>query len=98
MAETIHVRGEGGSIIKMDLPLPPAIEHQMRKGHLRRVNPDGSEYTEPQPDDVPSLPTEQPAATANKTAWVGWAVTRGARPDDAEAMTKRDLIEKYGTP
>lgn len=96
MADTIHVRGEGGMVIAMDLPLPGDIEKRMVRGQIVRVNPDGSPYTGPAADDAPAVPVARPAQAAAKDAWVGWAVAQGARPDDAEAMTKQDLIDKYG--
>jgi hypothetical protein len=96
MPKTIHILGEGGSIIEMDLPLSEPIADRMAKGYLKQVNPDGTPWTKPR-GDVPGLPTSRPAVTANKAAWVGWAVKQGAKPDDAEAWTKTDLIEKYGT-
>lgn len=98
----IHLLGEGGSIFKMDLPLHEVIEEKLRKGHVRRVNEDGSHYEAPADDDaagdgVPTLPGTKPAVNAAKIDWVGWAVACGATPDDAESMTKTDLIEKYST-
>ena len=96
MAETIHVRGAGGSIFALDLPLHEAIEDQLIKGSLTRVNADGSPY-QGDTDDVGSTPTEVPSTTAAKKVWVGWAVAQGCLPDDAEAMTKTDLIEKFGS-
>lgn len=114
MAETIYLRGEGGGIHAMDLPLPEPIEERLRKGMLQRVNEDGTPYVEPvkDPDEsggdvgkvpaagqqVPGLPLAEPAKTANKAEWVGWAVVKGATPEEADGMTKADLIEKYGTP
>ncbi|MFJ8109985.1 hypothetical protein [Streptomyces sp. NPDC096132] len=114
MAETIHLRGEGGGIHAMDLPLPEPIEERLRKGMLQRVNEDGTPYVEapaeetegptgvgqvPAPgQQVPGLPLTEPAKTANKPEWVGWAVVKGADPEEADGMTKADLIEKYGTP
>jgi hypothetical protein len=111
--ETIHVLGEGGGIHAMDLPLPEPIAERLRKGMLRRVNADGTPYTEPDPEDgedggktvlVPEPgqqlqgpPLTQPGKDASKTDWVGWAVVRGADPEVADGMTKADLIEKYGT-
>jgi hypothetical protein len=95
MAESVFIRGEQGTIFKMDLPLHEAIEDRLRKGYLHRVNADGSLYTE-RDEAVAALPTERPAVNAPKIDWIGWAVTSGASPDDAEAMTKADLIEKYG--
>ncbi|MFB7288981.1 hypothetical protein [Actinacidiphila glaucinigra] len=115
MAETIYVRGEGGGIHAMDLPLPEPIQERLTKGMLQRVNEDGSPYNppaEPAPDDpghkpgqvpapgqqVPGLPTTEPAKNAGKAEWVGWAVVKGATPEEADGMTRGDLIEKYGTP
>lgn len=78
---------EGGAVIEMDLPLPEAIAGRVAKGYIRRVNPDGSPPPAPQP----------PAPSAVKAEWVGYAVrVHDADPDEAEAMTKPDLIEKYG--
>lgn len=99
----VHILGEGGSIFKLDLPLHEIIEEKLLKGHLRRVNEDGTPYEEPAAGDgdsgdgVPTLPGTKPAVNAAKIDWVGWAVACGASPDDADAMTKTDLIEKYST-
>ncbi|MFC8429911.1 hypothetical protein [Streptomyces sp. NPDC057253] len=111
MAETIYVRGEGGGIHAMDLPLPEPIEERLRKGMLQRVNEDGSPYTEAADDEptgagkvpepgtqVQGLPLTEPSKTAVKADWVGWAVVKGANAEEADGMTKADLIEKYGTP
>jgi hypothetical protein len=45
--ETPHVfiRGEGGSIFKLDLPLHESIEERLAKGYLTRVaNAEGDPY------------------------------------------------------
>ncbi|MFE3197169.1 hypothetical protein [Embleya sp. NPDC059237] len=99
MAETVHLLGEGGGVWAMDLPLSEPIAERLARGHLRRVNPDGSPWTDPDdadPAEVPAPPTERPAPSAPKAAWVGWAVACGADPETADGMTKADLIEKYG--
>lgn len=44
MAETIYVRGEGGVIFAMDLPLPEGIAERYERGLITRVNEDGSPY------------------------------------------------------
>ncbi|MFR9796144.1 hypothetical protein ACL02U_09610 [Streptomyces sp. MS06] len=109
MAETIYLLGEGGGIHAMDLPLPEPIQERLTKGMLRRVNKDGSPYTEkpagpalgtpPGPgEQPPGLPTAEPAKNAPKAEWVGWAVVQGADAEQADGMTKADLIETYGTP
>lgn len=100
--DSIHVRGEGGQVIEMDLPLPEPIADRLAKGLIRRVNADGSGYTGSTP--APAEPsggsaltegrTPRPAANARKAEWVGWAVgVHGMDPEDADAMTKGDLME-----
>ncbi|OZB88834.1 MAG: hypothetical protein B7X41_06040 [Microbacterium sp. 14-71-5] len=89
----IYVRGEGGAVFKLDLPLHESIAQRLHVGHLTRVaNADGDPYT----GDNTGTVTSRPALNASKADWVSWAVTQGATPDDAEAATKTDLIEKYG--
>jgi hypothetical protein len=98
--ETPHVfvRGEGGGVFKLDLPLHETIEDRLLKGYLTRVaNAKGDAYVEGSDEEsVPTLPTERPALNAVKKEWVGWAVAQGMLPDDAEAFTKQDLIERFG--
>lgn len=57
MAETIHVRGEGGAVWEMDLPLQPDVAKRVAAGTLIRVNPDGSPAGEAA-DDTP--PVDEP--------------------------------------
>lgn len=99
--ETIVLKGEGGMLIHHDLPLPEHIADRLTKGHLSRVNEDGSNWipSEAEDDVAPELgvpPTEAPDPKANKPAWVAWAGVCGMKPDDAEAKTKADLIDLYG--
>lgn len=94
---TVHILGEGGGIFELSLPLHETIADKLARGHLRRVHADGSPYVEDErPDGVPALPTSRPALNAPKAEWIGWAVANGERPDDAEASTKADLIERHG--
>lgn len=67
MAETIYVRGEGGSVIAMDLPLADGIKQRFDAGHIVRVNPDGSDFVEPAPavpEKAPAKPRRAPAKPA----------------------------------
>lgn len=114
MAESIHVRGEGGTVIEMDLPLPSHIAQRLLSGRIHRVNADGSpyipdpEYADPLghvpgqvPDPgqvVPGLPTTEPPRNAAQPAWAGWAVVKGADPEVANGMSRAQLIDTYATP
>lgn len=55
-AETWYIRGEGGDIIPMDLPLGEGIPGRLASGALVRVNPDGSPYEEPASDAPEAAP------------------------------------------
>lgn len=95
MADSIYVRGEGGMVIEMDLPLPDHIEHRLKAGHLRHVNADGTRR-EPVDGEPGAPPAETPGPRASKADWAAWAVACGATPDEAEGMTRQDLIDAYG--
>ena len=95
-AAHVFLRGEGGSVFKLDLPLHETIEDRLLKGYMVRVaNAAGDVYLEGD-DLIAALPSERPPLNADKKTWVGWAVHEGMLPDDAEAFTKTDLIEMYG--
>jgi hypothetical protein len=108
--ETAWFRGDGGGIWPMDLPLPEHMAEQLTKGYLTRVNEDGTPYEPPSPEPAPQdgegaapVPAPatpavpRPATSASKAEWVGYTVrAHGLKPDDAEAMTKQDLIDRYG--
>ena len=96
MSESIHILSEGGTVFELSLPLHEVVEGKLAKGQIRRVNADGTDYTEKVPDDVPAPPTSRPAINASKGDWVAWAVVQGLTSDDAEALTKQDLIERFG--
>jgi hypothetical protein len=112
MPELIHIRGEGGAIFQMALPLPKPIQQRLDKGYLSRVNPDGTPYRGPRPagPDGPDGPaaggtaltrgeTPRPPKTALKPQWVGWAVAvHGLDPEIADGMTKGDLMDLPATP
>ncbi|MFJ4286409.1 hypothetical protein ACIPY0_12255 [Paenarthrobacter nicotinovorans] len=96
MSESIHILSEGGTVFELALPLHEVVEAKLVKGQIRRVNPDGTPYVEKSPDEVPAPPTSRPGVNEDKKAWVAWAVVQGLTPDDADALTKRDLIERFG--
>lgn len=98
MGETHHYLGESGGMWAYDLPLHETIQEKVAKGYLRRVNPDGSPWSAPAPEDGSAPPAERrPSQSAPKVEWIGYAVrAHGADPGEADGMTKPDLIEKYG--
>ncbi|MFD7429048.1 hypothetical protein ACFV6Z_18675 [Streptomyces sp. NPDC059818] len=106
MAETIHVRGEGGAIFAMDLPLPEGIAERYERGLLVRVNADGSPYAGAPAgaQDEGAVPADgsaltagrapRPAVNASKQEWIAFIVSQGhLSADDAANYTKADLIE-----
>lgn len=102
-AEHVFIRGEGGAVFKLDLPLHESVEERLLKGYLVRVaDAEGNPYVEGG-STIAEPPAERPTIGAGKKVWVGWAVAESARrgnpitPDAAEALTKDDLIERYGT-
>jgi hypothetical protein len=46
--------------------------------------------------DVEDEDDDQPSERAAKPAWVNYAVRQGADKEEAEALTKAELIEQYG--
>ncbi len=92
MAETIHVRGEGGVIWEMDLPLPEGVAQRLASGVLTRVNADGSPF---EPDPAQERPA-RPKDNASTEKWAEYARTLGATDEDVEGLSRADLIELYG--
>lgn len=88
-------RGAGGAVFEMEEPLTENMRNQLARGELVLVDEGG--------ERVDNGPPVQPKPTASKAEWVGYAVAvskttdKPITIDDADAMTKSDLIEKYGT-
>ncbi|MDX3235657.1 hypothetical protein PV392_08150 [Streptomyces sp. ME03-5709C] len=101
MAETIHVRGEGGAIFAMDLPLSEGIQQRLEQGLIQRVNPDGSPF-----QAIPSAPADEreegdgedkggsdltagrsprPGVNAPKAEWIAYVVSQGLLSADDAA-------------
>jgi len=53
---------------------------------------------EVQPEEVPAMEESSgaPSPSAPKSEWTDWAVRQGEVPATAAAMTKSDLMSKYG--
>ncbi|MGW1221458.1 hypothetical protein ACWD6O_13745 [Streptomyces californicus] len=84
----IYVRGEGGQIIGMDLPLPEAIADRLATGTLRRVNKDGTPYAGALPVAYDGAP--HPAADADPGR--DSALTAGRTPRPADRAPKAEWV------
>ena len=93
--ETGHFRAQGGQIIGLTLPLNENMQRQADRHELVRVNPDGSPYEAQAAPDQTDGTVRRPGVNAPKNEWVGYAVSQGMSVDDADAMTKADLIDKF---
>lgn len=110
MAESWFMRGEGGSIILMDLPLPEAIQQRVDAGMIVRVNADGSPWydsdpelaPEPVSDDAVELARDdvgpvRPERANPKARWVEYAqLVSDLTREDADALTKAELVKRFG--
>jgi hypothetical protein len=72
------------------------MQHKVTRGELGRVNADGSPYEALDATDPADGEVRVPSKNALKDEWVGYAVSKGMSVDDADAMTKTDLIERFG--
>jgi hypothetical protein len=79
--------------------VPPAPEGE-GEGNDPPSGPDGAQPPAPATQggsDLTNGVPPRPAQSAPKAEWVGYAVLVGGMPvDDAEALTKQDLIDLYG--
>ncbi|MFF0426905.1 hypothetical protein ACFYUJ_21135 [Streptomyces sp. NPDC004520] len=100
MAKTIHVRGEGGAVIAMDLPLAEGIQERFDRGLIQRVNADGSPYsatptpaappTDPDQDEGDDDGQEPPAPAADRPA------INAPKSDWIAYVVKRGLLSAEG--
>lgn len=65
MADTVFVRGEGGMVWEMDLPLSVHVAAAVEKGHMRVVNADGTEVIA---DPPPATPAKKSGKKASAPA------------------------------
>jgi hypothetical protein len=89
--EVGYFKTASGLVLDLHLPLNENMHHQLTRGELVRCNPDGSTLTVEQGGG----PVPKPPANAAKAAWVGYAVSQGMDVNDADALTRNDLVEKF---
>jgi hypothetical protein len=106
VTETIWLLGESGALLTLTLPLHEAIADRLDKGHLTRVNRDGTPWLESS-QEAPEPPAKPPAAqvegedpavpkrTASQAEWAAYAVSQGMDPQRAAGMKRDDLYKEY---
>lgn len=83
-----------GALLPDDVP-DATIKHLSDNGMIEK----GDEVIgQPEAQALLEQPTrpEAPAKSAGKAEWVDFAVARGMARDDAEAVTKEQLVAVYG--
>lgn len=101
--------GDGRGWVVDDSPAPPVSPPEPIKagpaglpGHpavgamagYTLPEPEPEPEAEPEPEPEPEAEEKgPPAQSAPKSEWVDWAVSEGFDRDEAEAMTKQDLID-----
>lgn len=100
---TTKVKGFTGTVVGVAFASGQAVTDSLAAYRYFRSRPDGYdvEAVDEQPPPPPA-PTEvvprdtKPATTENKPEWVAWAVHNGLSAEDAEKLTKPELIERFG--
>ena len=94
----------------MDLPLPEAIQQRVDAGVIVRVNEDGSLWSGSVPEPTPEPASEdadelarddvgpvRPERANPKSRWVEYAqLVSDLTREEAEALTKAELISRFG--
>lgn len=111
MLETIsgsHASGQpwpvAGQVAELD---DWEAEHLIRGGMARAArdvppepepepHDEVQDVQEPEPAPSGEVPVSTPKAIQPKSDWVAWAVVNGLSEDDANQLTKAELMEQYG--
>jgi NACalpha-BTF3-like transcription factor len=84
VADIIYLQVAGGAVMPHDAPLHWAIQEQLDKGYVARVNEDGTPWVAPEPEPAAD-PDEVPAGSvAVVLAWVGEDREKAMRALEAE--------------
>ena len=84
------------------LPSSEPVEEQPTEESTEPTTGGPVEVTEPvtpgptTPPPPPAVP--EPARNGSKADWVAYAVSKGADQAEAEALSRDELVAKYGTP
>jgi hypothetical protein len=93
----------GGELVRVKLhqqvegqPVGAVVDVDDERGQFLTSNGYASAVSEKTPTPTNPGDVDPPARSATKAEWATYATTRGATQDGAEAMTKAELIERYG--
>ena len=90
---------------RLDLQRPPPAGHQLANQEEAEAGREGAAEAAAERRaggralgtlEAPTTPTGPPAKRAAVATWREYAVAEGMDPDEAEAATKDELIERYG--
>jgi hypothetical protein len=91
----VYERGAGAHVAERVQPEPGSNLERELEALADDATSDWHRAEEPEAKQGDGEP-KRPARTDNKAAWVDWAVSQGAKEDEAKAATKDDLIKAYG--
>lgn len=78
--------------------LPEGVQKCIDRGDLLPFNPDGSVppvVEDLEPDNPPPDALPLPKRAANRETWILFAISQGMDREQANAMTKNELIEEF---
>ncbi|MEV7011551.1 hypothetical protein [Streptosporangium sp. NPDC051022] len=86
-----YVRAAGGHVAERVRP-EPGSDDETRLDELVADPASGWRRVEDEPSQAVEAPVDRPAQSAPKAVWVEWAVSRGMEREQAEDLTKAELI------
>lgn len=86
--------GAGGGVFDITVPLTEVMRYQFDKGFIRLA--DGEAPFGELEDAPESEAGDKPKAADPKSVWVAHAQSQGMSHEDADAMTKAELVRKFG--
>lgn len=90
----LFVRAAGDHVAER-VQAEPGSPEEARLDALVAAGTGWRRIEDPEPE---GLEPSRPAQSANKDAWVTWAVSQGADREQAEGLTKAELVDLYGRP
>jgi hypothetical protein len=96
--EIVHIRGAGGHIWPMALPLHEAIADQVAKGESVRVNEDGSPWEPSEDDPELVLESERDRLEREHLAGLEYAQLKRERPDEDPLVLRDEAAEIHDDP